>query len=74
MRFRRRPRKLKMPPTTLSLLRDIKAAVLVTMYLVAIIAGSTCDLGALVDFTAELVVEEPNETEADRAMADSTWF
>ena len=61
-------RRAKQPETQLSLLRDIKRAVLVIMYCSAIIAGSTCDLAEIVTVTVELI-EEPDEAEADRAMA-----
>ena len=74
MRWPFRRRKTKDPTTELTLLRDIKAAVIVIMYCCAIIAGSTCDIGAVVDFTADLVIEEQDETETDRAMAGGAWI
>jgi hypothetical protein len=67
-------RRSKKPLTVEQAVADIRAAVLVIMYCAAITAGSTCDIGAVVDFTAKLVVEEPDETEADRAMAEGPWI
>ncbi len=61
-------RKSKQPDTTISLLRDIKSAVVVTMLLSAITAGSTCDIGSVAEFSIKLI-EEPDEAEADRAVA-----
>ena len=64
-------RKAKQPETQLSLLRSIRSTLIVSMYFLAIIAGSTCDVGETIDF-AERLIGEQDEAEADRTMDGGT--
>lgn len=68
--FKRKP---KEPVTPLTLLRDIKSAVIVIMCCCAVIAGSTCDIVTVAEIVVELI-EEQDEAETDRAMAGGTWI
>lgn len=52
---------------SLKLLRSIRGTLTVSMWFLAIIAGSTCDVGGAVDL-AERLIEEQDEAEADRTM------
>ena len=65
-----RKAKIALTPTQegLSLLRDIRAALFAIMLCCAAITGSTCDVVTGAEVILE-IIEEPDETEADRAVA-----